>query len=136
MNSRIAVTEEPKTLAFMLVTALVTVTFGEGVLLAVVPTAVAGVGRLFRVAPGRLNWVSTVQLVSLAVCTPVFAQLGNRWGYARLLRIAAATSAVGAGLAALSPTFAVFLLGRALQGPVGAFTPLAVGVIRSHHGGR
>jgi hypothetical protein len=63
--------------AVLLVAALATVTFAEGTLLAVVPTAVAGIGRLFGTSAGTLNWVSTAQLLATGVCTPVFSRLGH-----------------------------------------------------------
>jgi MFS family permease len=110
--------------------ALVVVTFAEGTLLAIVPTVAAGIGKLFGESAGTLNWVSTVQLLATGVCTPAFARLGDLYGHRRLLRLAVSLAAVGAVLVATSPTFALLLTGRALEGPIGAFTPLAVGVLR------
>jgi MFS family permease len=110
--------------------ALVLVTFAEGTVLAVVPTVVAGIGKLFGESPGPLNWVSAVQLLATGVCTPVLCRLGDMYGHRRLLRLAVLLAAIGATLAAVAPTFALLLVGRALEGPIGAFTPLAIGILR------
>jgi MFS family permease len=116
--------------AALLVAALASVTFAEGTLLAVVPTAVAGIGRLFGQSAGALNWVSTAQLLATGVCTPAFSRLGDTLGHRRVLRVAVLLAAAGAVLAALAPDFGLLLAGRVLQGPIGAFTPLAVGILR------
>src|ERR1700733_13809378 len=115
--------------AGLLVATLACVTFAEGTLLAVVPTAVAGIGRLFGVSAGTLNWVSTAQLLATGVCTPVFSRLGDTLGHRRVLRVAVLLAAAGAVLAALAPDFGLLLAGRVLQGPIGALTPLAVGIL-------
>jgi MFS family permease len=116
--------------AVLLVAALASVTFAEGTLLAVVPVAVAGIGGLFGLSAGALNWVSTAQLLSTVVCTPAFSRLGDMTGHRRVLRVAVLVAALGAVLAAVAPDFGLLLAGRVLQGPIGAFTPLAVGILR------
>jgi MFS family permease len=64
------------------------------------------------------------------VCTPAFSRLGDTLGHRRVLRVAVLLAAAGAVLAALAPDFGLLLAGRVLQGPIGAFTPLAVGILR------
>src|ERR1700683_4010496 len=59
----------------LLVAALACVTFAEGALLGVVPTTVAGLGRLFGQSAGTLTWVSTAQLLA-AGARPVPARGG------------------------------------------------------------
>jgi MFS family permease len=110
--------------------ALVLVTLSEGVLLGVVPSTVAGIGQLLRVPPGSLNWIISVQLLATGVCTPVFSRLGDLRGHRRILRAAAVLTAAGGVLVAIAPNFALLLAGRALQGPAGAFTALAIGILR------
>ena len=110
------------------------VTLSEGVLITVVPSAVAGIGRLLRVSPGSLNWIVTAQLLSTGVCTPVFSRLGDIRGHRQILRAAVLTTAAGGVLTAIAPSFWLLLAGRALQGPAGAFTPLAVGILRGQAG--
>jgi hypothetical protein len=51
------------------VAVLALVTFGEGGLLGVVPTTVAGIGRMYSVAAGRLNWVGTARTAALPGAT-------------------------------------------------------------------
>ena len=110
------------------------VTLSEGVLLSVVPSTVAGVGKLLHVSPGSLNWIITVQLLATGVCTPVFSRLGDIRGHRQLLRAAALAAAAGGVLMAVAPSFGLLLVGRALQGPAGAFTPLAAGILREQAG--
>jgi MFS family permease len=110
--------------------ALVLVTLSEGILLGVVPSTVAGIGRLLHVSPGSLNWIISVQLLATGVCTPLFSRLGDIRGHRRILRVAVVLTAAGGILIAVAPNFALLLTGRALQGPAGAFTPLAIGILR------
>jgi MFS family permease len=115
--------------AVLLVGALAWVTLAEGTLLGVVPTTVAAIGKLFGQPAGALNWVSIAQLLAIVVCTPTFSRLGDLAGHRRVLRAAVLLAAAGAVLTAVAPDFGLLLAGRALQGPVGAFTPLAVGIL-------
>ena len=110
--------------------ALVLVTVSEGVLLSIVPSTAAGIGQLLHVSPGSLNWINTVQLLTTGVCTPVFSRLGDVRGHRQVLRAAVLLTAAGGVLMAVAPGFALLLTGRALQGPAGAFTPLAIGILR------
>jgi MFS family permease len=71
-----------------------------------------------------------VQLLSTGVCTPVFSRLGDIRGHRQLLCAAALLTAAGGVLMAVAPVFSLLLAGRALQGPSGAFTPLAIGILR------
>jgi MFS family permease len=58
--------------------------------------------------------------------------LGDIRGHRQILRAAVVTVAIGGVLIAVAPSFGVLLVRRALQGPGGAFTPLAVGILREH----
>jgi MFS family permease len=110
--------------------ALVLVTLSEGVLLGVVPSTVTGIGHVLHVSPGSLNWIISVQLLATGVCTPVFSRLGDIRGHRRILRVAALLTAAGGVLMAVAPNFPLLLAGRVLQGPAGAFTALAIGILR------
>ena len=110
--------------------ALVLVTVSEGVLLSIVPSTAAGIGQLLHISPGSLNWINTIQLLSTGICTPVFSRLGDIRGHRKVLRAAVLLTAAGGVLMAIAPDFALLLTGRALQGPAGAFTPLAIGILR------
>jgi MFS family permease len=109
---------------------LVLVTVSEGVLLSIVPSTAAGIGQLLHISPGSLNWINTIQLLTTGICTPVFSRLGDIRGHRQVLRAAVLITAAGGVLMALAPGFALLLTGRALQGPAGAFTPLAIGILR------
>lgn len=113
---------------------LVLVSLTDSVLASVVPVSAASIGRLFHVTPGSPTWVITVQLVAMGVCTPVFSRLGDIRGHRRVLRAAALIIAAGGVLITVAPNFGLLLTGRALQGPAGAITPLAIGVLREQAG--
>jgi MFS family permease len=116
----------------LLVTAaLVLVTVSEGVLLSIVPSTAAGIGQLLHVSPGSLNWINAVYLLSTGVCTLVLSRLGDIYGHHLVLRAAVLLTVVGGVLMAIASDFALLLVGRVLQGPAGAFTPLAIGILRS-----
>jgi MFS family permease len=116
----------------LLVTAaLVLVTVSEGVLLSIVPSTAAGIGQLLHVSPGSLNWINAVYLLSTGVCTLVLSRLGDIYGHRLVLRAAVLLTVVGGVLMAIASDFALLLVGRVLQGPAGAFTPLAIGILRS-----
>ncbi|MFJ2738184.1 MFS transporter [Streptomyces sp. NPDC087440] len=87
-------------------------------------------GGAFEVSHGQLNWVSSAYLLSGAVCVPLLAKLGDMFGYRLLLRIATASVVVGTVMVALAPSFEVLLAGRVVQGPMSAFLPLMIGLVR------
>jgi len=119
----------PRAVALVIV-ALVFATFGEGIILGLIPAAVPGIGLLFGKSAGDLTWVNTTQLLSTAVCTPVFARLGDMYGHRRLLRVAVLLALLGAIACAAAPSFGVLLAGRVLEGTVAAFTALGFGIVR------
>jgi MFS family permease len=109
--------------------ALAVVTLSSG-MLDVVGVSIAAIGRLFHATPSSLTWVITVQLLAAGVCTPVLSRLGDIRGHRRVLRAATLLTAAGGVLTAVAPNFGLLLTGQALQGPAGAFAPLAIGVLR------
>lgn len=117
-------------------TCLVLAAFGEGLLLGVIPAATPDVGRMFSISSGALTWISSAHLLAVGVAAPVIARLGDMYGHRRLLRVAAGTALIGGLLCAVAPDFAVFLLGRIMEGAIAAFTPLAVGIARARFGAR
>lgn len=116
--------------------ALVFATFGEGIIVGLVPAAVPGIGLLFGKSAGDLTWVNTTQLLSTAICTPIFARFGDIYGHRRLLRLAVLLALLGAVACAAAPDFGVLLAGRVLEGTVPAFTALGFGIIRDRLPGR
>lgn len=89
-----------------------------------------GIGRLFHVPAGELNWLISIQLLSSVVCVPVIGRLGDVFGHRRMLVVAVAGTALGGVLAAVAPTFGVMLAGRALQGLIGGVLGLGPAIVR------
>jgi MFS family permease len=116
--------------AAWMITALAFATFGEGVLLGVVPAVSAALGPLFHASAGQLNWITTSQVLATVVCTPVLARLGDIHGHRRLLRIGVIIAVVGTVVCAIAPNFSTFITGRILEGTVAAFTALGIGIAR------
>jgi MFS family permease len=111
---------------------LVVLEFASGLLQGWLPPLLPGILRQYGTTAADLNWVSAVYLLSSTVCVPLMATLGDRYGHRRLLIIAAGLVAVGSVLVAVAPTFGILLLGRAVQGPLGAFLPLEFAIVREH----
>ena len=115
---------------------LVVLEFASGLLQGWLPPLLPGILRQYGTTAAELNWVSAVYLLSSTVCVPLMATLGDRYGHRRLLIIAAGLVAVGSVLVAVAPTFGILLLGRAVQGPLGAFLPLEFAIVRERAGER
>lgn len=109
---------------------LVFVELVSGLVQGMMPTLLPRIGTELHVSAGNLNWVNSAQLLSSAVCVPLFARLGDMYGHRRLLRVAAVALAAGSMLVAWAPSYAVFLLGRVLQGALAALLPLEIGLVR------
>lgn len=109
---------------------LVVMELGSGMLQGWYPVLLSAIGTEFGVAPATLNWVSAAYMLATVVCVPIIAKLGDRYGHKRLLTIAAALVALGSVVVALAPSFAVLLVGRALQAPLAAFLPLEFAIVR------
>lgn len=115
---------------------LVVLELCSGVLQAWLPPLLPGFLRAYGVTAAELNWVNAAYLLSTALCVPVLAALGDRYGHRRFLVVAAALVAMGSALVAVAPTFGVLLLGRVLQGALGAFLPLEFAIVRERAGDR
>ncbi|MFE5395963.1 MFS transporter [Streptomyces sp. NPDC056568] len=109
---------------------LVLVELVSGLLQGMMPPLLPRIGAELHLGARDLSWVTTAQLLSSAVCVPLFARLGDMYGHRRLLRITAVTLAVGSILVAWAPSYAVLLLGRVLQGVLAALLPLEIGLVR------
>jgi MFS family permease len=115
---------------------LVVLQFASGVLQAWLPPLLPSILRQYGTTAAELNWTNVVYLLSTAVCVPLMAKLGDSYGHRRLLIVAASLVAIGTVLVAVAPTFGVLLLGRAIQGPLGAFLPLEFAIVRERAGGQ
>lgn len=87
----------------------------------------------FGVGVGTLSWALTGFTLATAVSTPVFAKLGDVYGYRRILRVEVGVVAVGSLLIAVAPNFPVLVIGRVLQGMFAAYLPLMFGLVRSRY---
>ena len=76
------------------------------------------------------GWIFTAYLLSGAVAAPVLGALGDRHGHRRILLVSLVAFVVGGLLCAVGGWFAVFLLGRVLQGAATASFPLALAIVR------
>ncbi|RLL42693.1 DHA2 family efflux MFS transporter permease subunit [Oceanobacillus piezotolerans] len=110
MNTQMKV-KNPKTIAFILMFGAFLGLFGETAL----NMALTNIMEEFSVSPGIAQWLTTGYLLVLAILVPISASL-MKWFTTRQLVIGGLViSLAGAVLAALSPSFAVLLLGRLVQ---------------------
>lgn len=94
----------------------------------------SGLGERFGVGAADLNWVQTSYLLATAVLVPLLAKLGDLYGHKRILVVATAMVTVGSFVAALAPTWGVFLAGRAITGALAVFLPLEFAIVRERAG--
>jgi predicted MFS family arabinose efflux permease len=76
------------------------------------------------------SWVVTTTLVSAAVCTPIISKMADMYGKRRMLLIALAALVLGSVVCALSSSFGVLLVGRALQGSATSLIAVGISVLR------
>lgn len=84
----------------------------------------------YGVSLGTISWAQIAPTLALVVVTPALAGLGDIHGHRRILRVAVGMAAAGSILVAAAPSFGVLLVGRVLQGSIGAFLPLMFGLLR------
>lgn len=105
--------------------------FAVVVMQGMVMPVLGGLAEVLDVSTSDITWVVTVNMLAAAVFTPLLGALGDRLGRKRILLVTLALTTLGSVLVAASPTFAVVLVGRALQGMGFAVMPLAIGIVRS-----
>jgi predicted MFS family arabinose efflux permease len=93
-----------------------------------VPSIAAEMG----VSVSTAQWMLTVNLLVGAVATPVMGRLSDGPHKKRLLLLALTIILAGSVLAALAPNFAVFLVGRALQGLTYGIVPVTIALARRY----
>ncbi|MDI9919197.1 MFS transporter [Rhodococcus sp. IEGM 1379] len=81
-------------------------------------------------ATSNVGWVITIGTLVLTAAIPVVGKLGDIYGKKKMMVISAGVFAVGSLIAAIAPTFEIFLLGRGLQGAGRAILVLGYGLIR------
>jgi EmrB/QacA subfamily drug resistance transporter len=98
--------------------------------IAIVGPALPAIQAQFGVDDRALAWVFTVYVLANLVGTPLMAKLSDRAGRRSIYVLDVVLFAAGSLLVALSPTFGVLLLGRAIQGlGAGGIFPVASAVI-------
>jgi MFS family permease len=93
-----------------------------------VPTVATSYG----VSVDSAQWTLTITLLAGAVATPTLGRLGDGPHRRRVTMLALTSVFIGSVLAALPFGFAWILVGRALQGPALALTPLVIATARDH----
>ncbi|MFQ4150384.1 MFS transporter [Arthrobacter sp. LAPM80] len=90
------------------------------------------ISKAYDVPIGATSWVLAVGLLSSAVSVPLLSVMGDRFGHRKLLIVSVVLAAAGSILIALGSNFALVLAGAAIQGPVAAFLPLAMALLKTH----
>ncbi|NLT30595.1 MAG: MFS transporter [Propionibacterium sp.] len=85
---------------------------------------------ILRVSPADASWMVTATLVAGAVATPALTRLADMVGKRRMLVVSMGLVVLGSICVALTDTFAMAVVGRALQGMGTAVVPIAMGVMR------
>ena len=92
------------------------------------------IGQRLDVNPAQLNWVLASYLLSTVIFVPLLAKLGDRYGHRRMVLIVLGSVTLGTILTAAAPSFGIFLLGRVIQGSLGALLPLELAILRERAG--
>lgn len=98
--------------------------------IAIVGPALPALRQHFGIDDRAGAWIFTIYVFFTLVGAPLMAKLSDRVGRRPAYLLAVAIFAAGSALAALSPNFAVLLIGRALQGfGAGGIFPVASAVV-------
>ena len=98
--------------------------------IAIVGPALPAIQASFGVSDRALAWVFTIYVLANLIGTPLIAKLSDRAGRRTYLRARCGLFAAGSLVVALSPSFGVLLVGRAIQGfGAGGIFPVASAVI-------
>ena len=93
---------------------------------------VPSVAAEFGVPVSTAQWMLTINLLVGAVATPIMGRLADGPHTRRLLLASLSVICVGSVVATLAPNFAVFLIGRALQGLLYGTVPITIALARRH----
>ena len=122
--------------ALAVVGLLVFVELCSGILQGSVPTLVPLIGTQMHIGSGDLSWINTLPLLVAGISVPLASKLGDIYGHRRMLLITMACVAVGSVIAALATSYALLLVGRALQGLFIAWLPFDIAIVRDRIRGR
>ncbi|MGI6873393.1 MFS transporter [Amycolatopsis sp. 3B14] len=93
-----------------------------------VATALPGIAAHYRT--DQVGWTITIANLAAAVVMAVVGKLADLRGKRLMLLVATGLAALGAVLSALAPNYALFIVGRALQGLLYITPALAYSLIR------
>jgi EmrB/QacA subfamily drug resistance transporter len=98
--------------------------------LSVLSPALPALGAAFGVGPRDLAWVFTLYLLANVVAIPIATKLADRYGRRPVYIGCVAVFAAGSVLAIAAPSFAVFLVARAIQAAgAGGIFPVATAAL-------
>lgn len=118
--------KNPKSMAAVLMIATFIGLFGETAL----NMALTNIMEDFSVSAGLAQWLTTGYLLVLAILVPLSAYLVRWFSTRQLIVSALVISIIGSLVAALSPSFAILLVGRLIQAiGTGIFLPLMFSVV-------
>jgi MFS family permease len=87
--------------------------------------------QLLGVSGDDISWLITATLLTSAVATPVVARLADMYGKRLMMIVCIVVMTTGSLLAALSSgSFALLIIGRALQGFAAALIPVGISIMR------
>ena len=90
------------------------------------------ISEVFEVPVSSAQWMLTVNLLMGAVATPVLGRLSDGPHKKQILVGALTVILAGSIIAALAPTFTIFLLGRTLQGLSYGIVPTTIALARRY----
>jgi EmrB/QacA subfamily drug resistance transporter len=98
--------------------------------IAIVGPALPAIQRHFGVDDRHLAWMFSIYVLFFLVGTPLMAKLSDRFGRRAIYVLDVVLFSLGSLIVALSPSFAIMLIGRAVQGfGSGGIFPVASAVI-------
>ncbi len=106
-----------------------------GVLMAALDIAIVGpalpaIQAAYGVDERLLSWVFNIYVLMNLISTPLMAKLSDRYGRRSIYVLDLGLFAIGSATVMLAPTFAVVIVGRAIQGlGAGGIFPVAAAVI-------
>lgn len=113
-----------------LFTGLVIGVFMGALDLTIVAPAIPDIGASLQVSPAAVVLAFSIYAAFYAVSVPVLSKLADVWGYGRIYRISLLLFAGGSALSAMSPTIAVLVIARVVQGiGGGGLFPVAQAIV-------
>jgi len=98
--------------------------------IAIVGPALPAIQTSFQVSERAMAWIFSIYVLFNLVSTPLMSKLSDAFGRRSIYVLDVSLFALGSLVVALSPTFAVLLIGRAIQGlGAGGIFPVASAVI-------